>query len=57
VGSKFLSILDSRLEKKVTAGDYVADLWYKNFNGSVDKTVAEIAEIVWQKTLHNSPIA
>lgn len=57
VQAKYLAILDSRIEKKTSPGDHIAELWDKNFNGSINGTVAEIARIIWQRTRQNKPIA
>ena len=53
---KFLSILDKRLENKNSPGQYVANLWEKKFNGSVEQTIAEITYEIWQRTKENRPI-
>ena len=52
----FLSILESRLENKTTAGEYVARLWQANYEGSAEKAVLEVVTDIWQKTKDNSPI-
>lgn len=54
--AQFLSILDSRLENKSTPGEYVVKLWDKKFNGSVEQTVVEIINDIWQRTKNNEPI-
>lgn len=54
--AQFLSILDSRLENKSSPGEYVVKLWDKKFNGSVEQTVVEIINDIWQRTKNNEPI-
>jgi gamma-glutamylcysteine synthetase len=54
--AQFLSILDSRLENKSTPGEYVVKLWDKKFNGSVEQTVVEVINDIWQRTKNNEPI-
>ena len=56
VKPKFLSILNKRLENKNSPGQYVANLWEKKFNGSVEQTIAEITYEIWQRTKENRPI-
>ena len=56
VKKEFLSILDRRLENKTSPGDYVARLWESKFNGSINDTVAEVANHIWQRTKSNNPI-
>lgn len=52
----FLDILESRIENRTTAGEYVARLWQAKFAGSVEKTLAEVIADVWEKTRNNRPI-
>ena len=54
--AQFLSILDSRLENKSTPGEYVVKLWDKKFNGSVEQTIVEVINDIWQRTKNNEPI-
>ena len=54
--AQFLSILDSRLENKSTPGEHVVKLWDKKFNGSVEQTVVEVINDIWQRTKNNEPI-
>ncbi|HKU49177.1 MAG TPA: hypothetical protein VJP79_04455, partial [Nitrososphaera sp.] len=53
----FLSILDSRLENKNTAGEYVARLWESTYGGSAEKAVLEVVSDIWHKTKSNKPIS
>lgn len=52
----FLGILESRLENRNTAGEYVAKLWQSKYNGSVEQTLLEVVVDIWQKTRNNRPI-
>lgn len=52
----FLGILESRLENRNTAGEYVAKLWQSKYNGSVEQTLLEVVADIWQKTRNNQPI-
>lgn len=54
--SEFLYILGSRLENRNTAGEYVAKLWQAKFDGSVERTVHEVIQDIWEKTRSNQPI-
>ena len=54
--AEFLGILDKRVENRNTPGEYVANLWSKKFNGSVNDTIYEIISDIWQKTKDNQPI-
>jgi gamma-glutamylcysteine synthetase len=54
--AQFLNILDSRLENKSTPGEYVVKLWDKKFNGSVEQTIVEVINDIWQRTKNNEPI-
>jgi hypothetical protein len=56
VNAEFLNILDKRIENRNTPGEYVAKLWSKKFNGSVNETIYEIISDIWQKTKDNQPI-
>jgi gamma-glutamylcysteine synthetase len=53
----FLNILESRLENKTTAGEYVAGLWQTRFNGSIEQTLQEVISDVWERTKNNQPIS
>ncbi|MEO9294171.1 MAG: glutamate-cysteine ligase family protein [Nitrososphaera sp.] len=54
----FLGILESRLEKKTTAGEYIAYLWQSKHDGTdSEKAVVEVAADVWERTRHNRAIA
>jgi gamma-glutamyl:cysteine ligase YbdK (ATP-grasp superfamily) len=53
----FLGILESRMENKTTAGEYVARLWQSTYSGDVEKAVVEVISDIWEKTRHNDPIA
>jgi gamma-glutamyl:cysteine ligase YbdK (ATP-grasp superfamily) len=53
----FLNILESRLENKTTAGEYVARLWQTKFNGSIEQTLQEVISDVWERTKNNQPIS
>ena len=52
----FLGILESRLENRNTAGEYVAKLWQSKYNGSVEQTLLEVVVDIGQKTRNNQPI-
>jgi gamma-glutamylcysteine synthetase len=52
----FLGILESRLENRNTAGEYVAKLWQSKYNGSIEQTLLEVVADIWQKTKNNQPI-
>ena len=53
----FLNILESRVENRTTAGEYVAHLWQSIYAGDTEKAVFEVISDVWEKTRHNKPIA
>lgn len=54
----FLGILESRLEKRTTAGEYVAHLWQSKYDGTdPEKAVVEVASNVWERTRLNRAIA
>lgn len=54
----FLGILESRLERRTTAGEYVAHLWQSIHDGmEAEKAVVEIISNVWERTRHNKAIA
>jgi gamma-glutamyl:cysteine ligase YbdK (ATP-grasp superfamily) len=53
----FLGVLESRAEKKTTAGEYVAHKWQSAYGGDAEKAVVEVIQYVWEKTRHNRPIA
>ena len=56
VKPEFLNILDSRVENKISPGQYVASLWDKKFNGSVNQTIFEVISHMWERTKNNDPI-
>lgn len=53
----FLGILESRIENRTNAGEYVARLWQSTYDGDAEKAVVEVISDVWEKTRHNMPIA
>ena len=53
---EFLNILEERVKNKTSPSEYVANLWDKKFNGSIDQTVVEIISDIWERTKHNRPI-
>lgn len=53
----FLNILESRVENRTTAGEYVAHLWQSTYAGDAEKAVFEVISDIWEKTRHNRPIA
>ncbi len=53
----FLNILENRLENKTTAGEYVVRLWQTKFNGSIEQTLSEVVEDIWERTRNNQPIS
>ncbi|HET7642435.1 MAG TPA: glutamate-cysteine ligase family protein [Nitrososphaeraceae archaeon] len=53
---EFLNILEERVKNKTSPSEYVANLWDKKFNGSIDQTVVEIIFDIWERTKHNRPI-
>jgi gamma-glutamylcysteine synthetase len=56
VKPEFLNILDSRVENKISPSQYVASLWDKKFNGSVNQTIFEVISHIWERTKNNDPI-
>jgi hypothetical protein len=56
VKPEFLNILDSRVENKISPSQYVASLWDKKFNGSVNQTIFEVISNIWERTKNNDPI-
>jgi gamma-glutamylcysteine synthetase len=56
VKPEFLNILDSRVENQISPSQYVASLWDKKFNGSVNQTIFEVISHVWERTKNNDPI-
>jgi gamma-glutamyl:cysteine ligase YbdK (ATP-grasp superfamily) len=52
----FIKILNKRLENKISPSEYVANLWYQKFDGSIDKTIFEIITEIWERTKNNNPI-
>jgi len=55
INSEFLSVLDKRVDNKSTPGNYVAKLWEKKYDGSVNHTIYEIISDIWDKTKSNHP--
>jgi len=53
---EFLNILEERVKNKTSPSEYVANIWDKKFNGSIDQTVVEIIADIWERTKHNRPI-
>ncbi|HXV47070.1 MAG TPA: glutamate-cysteine ligase family protein [Nitrososphaera sp.] len=53
----FLSVLERRLEKRMTAGEHVAKLWQSKYDRDSERALQEVVWHVWQKTKSNSPIA
>jgi hypothetical protein len=56
VKPEFLNILDSRVKNRISPSEYVASLWYKKFNGSVNQTIFEVISDIWERTKKNEPI-
>ena len=56
VKPEFLNILDSRVKNRISPSEYVASLWDKKFNGSVDQTIFEVISHIWERTKKNEPI-
>lgn len=52
----FINILDKRLQNKISPSEFVANLWYEKFDGSIDKTIFEIISEIWERTKNNNPI-
>lgn len=57
IKSGFLGVLETRLENRTTAGEYVARKWHSIYSGNTEKAVLEVAHDIWEKTRHNTPIA
>lgn len=53
----FLNILESRVENRTTAGEYVAQIWQSAYRGDTERAVFEVISDVWEKTRYNKPIA
>ena len=53
---EFLNILEERVKNKISPSEYVANLWDKNFNGSIDQTVVDIISHIWERTKDNRPV-
>lgn len=53
---EFLNILEERVKNRISPSEYVANLWDKNFNGSIEQTVVEIISHIWERTRNNRPI-
>lgn len=56
VKPEFLNILDSRVKNRISPSEYVASLWDKKFNGSVNQTIFEVISDIWERTKKNEPI-
>jgi hypothetical protein len=56
VKPEFLNILDSRVKNRISPSEYVASLWDKKFNGSVNQTIFEVISHIWERTKKNEPI-
>jgi hypothetical protein len=56
VKPEFLNILDSRVKNRISPGEYVASIWDKKFNGSVNQTIFEVISHIWERTKKNEPI-
>jgi gamma-glutamylcysteine synthetase len=53
---EFLNILDNRVKNRISPSEYVAALWDKKFNGSVNQTIVEVISDIWERTKNNNPI-
>ena len=53
---EFLNILEERVKNRISPSEYVANLWDKKFNGSIEQTVVEIISHIWERTRNNRPI-
>ncbi|MGD1838743.1 MAG: hypothetical protein ACPKPY_11905 [Nitrososphaeraceae archaeon] len=53
---KFISILDKRIQNHRSPSEYIAEEWDKCYNGNPQKTVNEIVERIWDKTINNQEI-
>jgi gamma-glutamylcysteine synthetase len=56
VKPEFLNILDNRVKNRISPSEYVAALWDKKFNGSVNQTIVEVISDIWERTKNNNPI-
>lgn len=56
VKPEFLNVLDGRVKNRISPSEYVANLWDKKFNGSINQTVFEIISHMWERTKNNRPI-
>ena len=56
VKPEFLNILDSRVKNEISPSEYVATLWDKKFNGSINQTIVEVISHIWERTKNNDPI-
>lgn len=52
----FIDILDRRLKNKVSPSEFVANMWYERFDGSIEKTIYKIISEIWERTKNNNPI-
>jgi len=57
IKSAYLGILESRIENKTSAGEYVAKLWQSKNSGNLEKATIEIISDIWERTRHNKPIS
>ena len=53
---EFLDILYRRLEKKVSPGEVVVNMWDEKFNGSLENTSVEIIYDIWEHTKRNKSV-
>jgi gamma-glutamylcysteine synthetase len=56
VKPEFLNVLEGRVKNRISPSEYVANLWEKKFNGSINQTVFEIISHMWERTKNNRPI-
>ena len=53
---KFIYVLDKRLQHHSSPSEYIAKEWDKHYNGNPQKTVNEIVEKIWYKTINNKEL-
>ena len=53
---KFIYVLDKRLQNHSSPSEYIAKEWDKHYNGNPQKTVTEIVEKIWDKTINNQEL-
>ena len=53
---KFIYVLDKRLQHHSSPSEYIAREWDKQYNGNPQKTVNEIVEKIWDKTINNQEL-